>query len=153
MFAATMMGGPCFINDDVNSSSLNPWTWNNIANVLYIDQPVQTGFSYDVLVNGTLDQISGDYTTTDFSFGIPKTNTTFLIRTFLSQLSNQNSNNLVPVVHWLYQFTQAWVDVSLLRVPRTREVQRERVHGACRECELCGRGDITGGESGFQRHL
>lgn len=121
--------------------------------MLYIDQPVQIGFSYDVLVNGTLDQISGDYTTTDFSFGIPKTNTTFLIRTFLSQLSNQNSNNLVPVVHRLYQFTQAWVDVSLLRVPRIREVQRERVHGACRECELCERGDITGGESGFKRYL
>jgi carboxypeptidase C (cathepsin A) len=37
MFGATMMGGPCYINDDANSTTLNPWSFNNEANVLYID--------------------------------------------------------------------------------------------------------------------
>lgn len=30
MFGATMVEGLCFINDDVKSSSLNPWSRNNI---------------------------------------------------------------------------------------------------------------------------
>jgi carboxypeptidase C (cathepsin A) len=72
MFGATMMGGPCYINDDANSTTLNPWSFNNEANVLYIDQPVQTGFSYDVLINGTLDQLQqpGGYSAADFSSGV-----------------------------------------------------------------------------------
>lgn len=41
--------GPCYVNPDSKSTTLNPWSWNNDANVLYIDQPVQTGFSYDEL--------------------------------------------------------------------------------------------------------
>jgi carboxypeptidase C (cathepsin A) len=43
--------GPCNVNADSKSTTLNPWSWNNEANVLYIDQPNLTGFSYDVLVN------------------------------------------------------------------------------------------------------
>ncbi len=110
MFGATGMGGPCYINEDANSTSLNPWSFNNEANVLYIDQPAQTGFSYDVLVNGTLEQISGVYTPTDFSSGIPPTNATFLVGTFPSQLRNQTANSSIQAAHALYQFTQAWVN-------------------------------------------
>jgi hypothetical protein len=56
---ATGEGGPCNINPDSNSTYLNPWSWNNEVNMLYIDQPVQTGFSYDILVNGTYDVVNG----------------------------------------------------------------------------------------------
>jgi carboxypeptidase C (cathepsin A) len=45
--------GPCSVNADSKSTTLNSHSWNNEANMLYIDQPVQTGFSYDVLVNVT----------------------------------------------------------------------------------------------------
>jgi carboxypeptidase C (cathepsin A) len=45
--------GPCSVNADSKSTTLNPHSWNNEANMLYIDQPVQTGFSYDVLRNVT----------------------------------------------------------------------------------------------------
>jgi len=48
---ATYEGGPCIINPDSNSTKLNPWSFNNNVNMLYIDQPVQAGFSYDALVN------------------------------------------------------------------------------------------------------
>ncbi|KIM82781.1 hypothetical protein PILCRDRAFT_784713 [Piloderma croceum F 1598] len=44
--------GPCTVNADGKSTSLNPW--NNISNMIYIDQPVGTGFSYGTeLVNST----------------------------------------------------------------------------------------------------
>jgi len=45
--------GPCSVNPDSKTTTLNPHSWNNEANMLYIDQPVQTGFSYDVLLNLT----------------------------------------------------------------------------------------------------
>ncbi|KZS90862.1 alpha/beta-hydrolase [Sistotremastrum niveocremeum HHB9708] len=45
--------GPCRISSDGTSLSLNPYSWNSVANMLYIDQPIGTGFSHgDETVNG-----------------------------------------------------------------------------------------------------
>jgi carboxypeptidase C (cathepsin A) len=38
--------GPCRITNDSSSVTHNPYSWNNEANILYIDQPVGVGFSY-----------------------------------------------------------------------------------------------------------
>ncbi|KAG1740419.1 Alpha/Beta hydrolase protein [Suillus paluster] len=38
--------GPCSVNADLNSTTLNPYSWNNLSNMIYIDQPIGTGFSY-----------------------------------------------------------------------------------------------------------
>ncbi|KAG8843251.1 hypothetical protein FRB96_004217 [Tulasnella sp. 330] len=37
--------GPCTVTSD-NKTHLNPYSWNNVTNLLYIDQPIGTGFSY-----------------------------------------------------------------------------------------------------------
>ncbi|KXJ89275.1 carboxypeptidase S1, partial [Microdochium bolleyi] len=53
---SSMMGlleelGPCFIGPDSKSTVHNPWAWNNEVNMLFLDQPVQVGFSYDTPTN------------------------------------------------------------------------------------------------------
>ncbi|KAJ6482563.1 Alpha/Beta hydrolase protein [Mycena sanguinolenta] len=40
--------GPCHVNPDGMTTVLNPYSFNNASNMLYIDQPTGTGFSYGV---------------------------------------------------------------------------------------------------------
>ncbi|KAK4169619.1 putative carboxypeptidase S1 [Cladorrhinum sp. PSN259] len=48
---SSMMGlfvehGPCTFPPGQTEPQLNPFSWNTVANMLYIDQPAETGFSY-----------------------------------------------------------------------------------------------------------
>lgn len=45
LYGALVENGPCFVGNDSNSTYLNPWSWNNEVNMLYIDQPNQVGYS------------------------------------------------------------------------------------------------------------
>ncbi|KAF9043005.1 alpha/beta-hydrolase [Panaeolus papilionaceus] len=46
--------GPCQVMPDQKTTVLNPFSWNNISNMIYIDQPIGTGFSFgDDEVNST----------------------------------------------------------------------------------------------------
>ncbi|KAH8881533.1 alpha/beta-hydrolase [Thozetella sp. PMI_491] len=50
--------GPCVARNDSNSTDDNPWSWNTISNMLYIDQPVDTDMltgDIDVSGSGTVD--------------------------------------------------------------------------------------------------
>jgi len=38
--------GPCQVNTEGTNTTTNPYSWNSKANLLYIDQPAGTGFSY-----------------------------------------------------------------------------------------------------------
>jgi carboxypeptidase C (cathepsin A) len=52
--------GPCRISNNSQTVSLNPNSWNEVANVLYIDQPVGVGFSHGTLSVGTSQQAAQD---------------------------------------------------------------------------------------------
>ncbi|RDX52343.1 alpha/beta-hydrolase [Lentinus brumalis] len=46
--------GPCQVNPDGQTTVLNPFSWNNLSNIIYIDQPIGTGFSFGTVdVNST----------------------------------------------------------------------------------------------------
>ncbi|ETW75053.1 serine carboxypeptidase S10 [Heterobasidion irregulare TC 32-1] len=46
--------GPCKILPDGQTTVLNPYSWNSISNMIYIDQPIGTGFSFGTdTVNST----------------------------------------------------------------------------------------------------
>lgn len=38
--------GPCKVNTDHKTTSINPYGWNSNASIVYIDQPAGVGFSY-----------------------------------------------------------------------------------------------------------
>lgn len=56
--------GPCEVVEiGVNKlgTRAREWGWDRSSNILFIDQPNQVGFSYDVLRNGSLDLLSSEY--------------------------------------------------------------------------------------------
>ena len=108
MMGALQENGPCMINDDSNSTSLNPWSFNNEVNMLYIDQPNQVGFSWDILTNGTLDVTSGIINPDDFSHGVPEQNSTFYVGTFPSQNPGNTANDTQNAAKALWHFAQTW---------------------------------------------
>ncbi|KAL5351072.1 hypothetical protein ACLOAV_004647 [Pseudogymnoascus australis] len=112
LMGALQENGPCFIGADSNSSYLNPWSWNNEVNMLYLDQPAQVGFSYDVLTNITVDLTQvGELKKmipTDFTDGVPEQNNTFYVGTVGSQSLGKTANTTVHAAHALWHFAQTW---------------------------------------------
>jgi len=104
--------GPCFVSNDSNSTYLNPHSWNNEVNLLFIDQPSQVGFSYDIPTNGTRNLAVGeevnDITPTNFTEGVPTQNNTFLVGTFSSQSNLTTANSTIHAAHAIWHFAQTW---------------------------------------------
>ncbi|TVY94449.1 Carboxypeptidase S1-like protein A [Lachnellula willkommii] len=103
--------GPCIVGEDSNSTTPNPWSWNNKANMLYVDQPVQVGFSYDTLVNGTFNALATNLLpiVADFSEGVPEQNDTFFVGTFPSLNSKNTANSTGNAAPAVWTFLQAWL--------------------------------------------
>ncbi|KAJ3152898.1 hypothetical protein HDU89_001105 [Geranomyces variabilis] len=56
--------GPCRVNEGGNGTTSNPDSWNNEANLVFLDQPINVGFSYtdgDDLVSTTVDAANDVY--------------------------------------------------------------------------------------------
>ncbi|KAI1341701.1 carboxypeptidase S1-like protein B [Xylariaceae sp. FL0016] len=100
--------GPCYVNPDSNSTTLSEWSWNNEVNMLYLDQPVQVGLSYDTLMNVTYDLVAGEVTYLDASVPIPEQNLTALVGTYPSGIRNQTAEGSKNAAIALWHFAQTW---------------------------------------------
>ncbi len=63
MFGLFNEMGPCEVvqlSDGTYGTQANLWGWDRSSNMLFIDQPNEVGFSYDVATNATFDLFSGD---------------------------------------------------------------------------------------------
>ncbi|KAH7406758.1 putative carboxypeptidase S1 [Phaeosphaeria sp. MPI-PUGE-AT-0046c] len=103
---ATAENGPCYINADSNSTRLNPWSWNNKVNMLYLDQPVQVGFSYDKLVPSVLDLLTGMVTPVN---GNVASNSTSVAGLFPSQNVDHAPNTTANAAKVIWQSAQIWL--------------------------------------------
>ncbi|KAI4186651.1 MAG: hypothetical protein LQ346_005637 [Caloplaca aetnensis] len=74
--------------------------------MLYIDQPNQVGFSYDIPSNGTTDEL--EITIQDFSNGVPEQNNTFYVGTFPTQNPNNTANGTTNAARAMWHFAQTW---------------------------------------------
>jgi carboxypeptidase C (cathepsin A) len=59
--SSSMMGifqehGPCSVDANLKTHD-NPYSWTNVTNILYIDQPTHTGFSYSVPIPGFISDL------------------------------------------------------------------------------------------------
>lgn len=52
--------GPCRINENL-TTVLNPWSWNNVSNMLFLSQPIGTGLSYAKEQQGSLGNYTGQF--------------------------------------------------------------------------------------------
>jgi len=53
--------GPFRINAEENTLKINPYSWNNIANVLYVDNPLGAGYSTGNYAYKNQEEISSDF--------------------------------------------------------------------------------------------
>ena len=99
--------GPCIVGNDSNSTTLNPWSWNGVSNMLYIDQPVQTGYSYDTATDGVMDMLTGAINVSDTAQNVGPT--TFPGR-FASQDPSKTANTTEAAAEAISAFLHLWFE-------------------------------------------
>ncbi|KAK7727767.1 hypothetical protein SLS57_002810 [Botryosphaeria dothidea] len=52
--------GPCNITENL-TSSINPYSWNEVSNLLFLSQPLGTGFSYSEEGVGSFNNVTGSF--------------------------------------------------------------------------------------------
>lgn len=102
--------GPCYVHSDSNSTYLNEWSWNNEVNMLYLDQPVQVGFSYDTLQNITKDLAESSVTLLEPNDDIPEQNATLLVGTYPSRNENNTAQGVRNAAKAAWHFMQTFTE-------------------------------------------
>ncbi|KAJ4171484.1 hypothetical protein NW754_013252 [Fusarium falciforme] len=99
---------PCYVNPDSNSTTLNKHSWNNHSNMLYIEQPLGTGFSYTKIENGTYDTLTGEFTPVVDGEALPELNVTNLHATLQAAGIGDTMNTTKTAARTLWRFAQVW---------------------------------------------
>lgn len=94
--------------------------------MLFIEQPVQVGYSYDVLTNVTVnlghhEEDEHFIKPANFSNGVPEQNNTFLVGTMSSQKDENTANSTQHAATALWHFAQTWFVSHKIRKGRSAE--------------------------------
>ncbi|KAG9690797.1 alpha/beta-hydrolase, partial [Aureobasidium melanogenum] len=117
-FSAVTENGPCYVNEFSNDTILNPYSLNQHSNVLYIDQPVQAGFSYSTFMNSTfnfsnLNPYASSITPVDAYDGeVPAENATFKYGLWADQDPNRTANTTENAMKPLWHFLQEMLTLA-----------------------------------------
>jgi hypothetical protein len=102
-------GGPCTVNNDSNSTRLNPFSFNNYANALWIDQPVSAGFSYTSLLNATYEVAGSDIEPIPDGEEIPEDNGVVGPGLFPDPTVYATTNTSISTTKAFWHFAQHWL--------------------------------------------
>ncbi|KAF2659977.1 serine carboxypeptidase [Lophiostoma macrostomum CBS 122681] len=122
MFGLFVENGPCEVvqlSDGSYGTQSNPWGWDRSSNILYIDQPTQVGFSYDVLKNQTASLPNGTFSDPrPLPSGFPSWS--LLNGTFATRLGNSTQNTSMIAASASWHFLQGFLSAFPQYNPGTR---------------------------------
>jgi hypothetical protein len=95
------------MNPDSNSTTVSDFSWNSNVNMLYVDQPVGTGFSYVQRANGTFDTLTSVFTPSEDG-SVPETNATTLAATLDPRTAETTTSTTKQAARVMWQFAQVW---------------------------------------------
>ena len=104
--------GPCEVVEIAQGrlgTQPRDWGWDRSSNILFIDQPVQVGFSYDVATNASLNLVNEAISYPPSS--VPRTQPpyTFLNGTFGSANPASTANTSETAAHSVWHLLQAFL--------------------------------------------
>ena len=85
------------------------WGWDRSSNLLYIDQPVQVGLSFDTATNGSLDLLQQNLTSPPTAYAGPAPAYTYLNGTFSSQEPHATANTSQIAARAVWHFLQTFL--------------------------------------------
>lgn len=115
--------GPCEVVEIAEGklgTQPREWGWDRSSNILYIDQPNLTGFSYDNTTDGTLNLITSTISTPPSLGSGNQTPHTFLNGTFSSNNSASTTNTTEIAAHALWHMLQGFLGTFPQYNPGTR---------------------------------
>ena len=104
--------GPCEVVEIAQGrlgTKVREWGWDRSSNVLYIDQPNQVGFSYDVATNGSLNLFTGEIKDPPTDTPPVQPAYTFLNGTFSSNNENNTANTTEIAAHAAWHMLQGFL--------------------------------------------
>lgn len=123
MFGFFEETGPCEVvqlPDGSYGTQSRMFGWDRSSNVIFIDQPVQVGFSYDTLTNASLDLITGDFDYPPIKAPSSQPGYTFLNGTFGSGAAYATANTTEIAAQAVWHFLQSWLAAFPKYNPGTR---------------------------------
>ncbi|KAK5078291.1 hypothetical protein LTR64_003300 [Lithohypha guttulata] len=115
--------GPCSVielDNQTLGTLAREWGWDRSSNIIFIDQPVQVGFSYDILTNKSLNLLDETLTMPPVDVPITQPLYTFLNGTFGSNDGLATSNTSTIAAQSIWHFLQGFLAAFPQYNPATR---------------------------------